>query len=574
MYLIKIMTKLFALTIPAAINTAAASSAIDAGSGKKNRPQSPIIRGRALFAAFAFFICLFAVQSASAATFTVTTTADSGAGSLRMAIASANGTTSPDTINFMIPAGSAGCTSAGVCTITLTSGELAITSATAAGTLTITNSTGASNLLISGNNTSRVFFVNGGANLTINGVTITKGNGTGTTNSGSGGGILNFGTLTLTNSIVSGNMATNGSGGGGIFVNGTLTLTNSIVSGNMATNDGGGIFNIQGTTTLTNSTVSGNAASFKGGGINNGSTLNLTGSTVSGNTASFNGGGIFNGSEGTTTLTNSTVSGNTATNDGGGIFNDQSFVTITLNLTSVTVTQNKSTNASCTTCAGGISNSDTANLKNTIVAGNTVANTSSSPDFGGGVAAGSSFNLIGNGKGTFNISNGTNSNQVGVDPKLGALANNGGATQTHALLTGSPAIDKGTSSGSSNTDQRGMMRPVDNPSIAPATGGDNADIGAFEVQAAPTAAAVSVGGRVTTATGRGIVNVRIYLTDSNGQVRTTTTTSFGYYHFEDVAAGETYIISARGKHYSFTQPLQVLSVNDETTNVNFIAYPN
>jgi hypothetical protein len=92
--------------------------------------------------------------------------------------------------------------------------------------------------------------------------------------------------------------------------------------------------------------------------------------------------------------------------------------------------------------------------------------------------------------------------------------------------------------------------------------------------AGPTAAAVSVSGRVTTATGRGITNVRISLTDSNGEVRTATTTSFGYYHFEDVQAGETYIIGARGKHYSFTQPRQVLSVNDEMTNVNFIAYPN
>jgi hypothetical protein len=66
------------------------------------------------------------------------------------------------------------------------------------------------------------------------------------------------------------------------------------------------------------------------------------------------------------------------------------------------------------------------------------------------------------------------------DPKLGALSVNGGPTETHALLAGSPAIDKGKSD--LTTDQRGEMRPFDDPTIAPATGGDNSDIGSFEAQ--------------------------------------------------------------------------------------------
>ncbi len=66
------------------------------------------------------------------------------------------------------------------------------------------------------------------------------------------------------------------------------------------------------------------------------------------------------------------------------------------------------------------------------------------------------------------------------DPKLGALAGNGGPTETHALLAGSPAIDKGNNDLA--TDQRGEKRPFDDPSIAPATGGDNSDIGSFEAQ--------------------------------------------------------------------------------------------
>jgi len=294
----------------------------------------------------------------------------------------------------------------------------------------------------------------------------------------------------------------------------------------------------------------------------------LTNSTVSGNMAGRDGGGISNLAVRTMTLTNSTVSGNTAGNNGGGIFHQF----LTLNLTSVTVTQNKSTSTTCTTCAGGIQNSRTANLKNTIVAGNTVANAASSPDFRGAVAAGSAYNLIGDGQGTTGISNGdANSNQVGVDPLLDpTLQPNGGTTANHALLAGSPAIDKGNSFGLT-TDQRGFARPFDNLTIMNATGGDGADIGAFEVPTAPTAAAVSVSGRVMTASGRGIRNVRLSLTDSNGQIRTAATTSFGYYRFNDVQTGETYIISVRSKRYTFSQSSQVLSVNEETDAVNFIA---
>ncbi len=137
-----------------------------------------------------------------------------------------------------------------------------------------------------------------------------------------GGGLRNAGTLTLTHSTVSGNSAPFG---GGVYSTGTATLTHSTVSGNSAAGGccggrGGGILTLGGTLTLTNSTVSGNSTDGQGGGLSHaGATLSLTNSTVSGNSAGSYGGGIRNVS--TLTLTHSTVSGNSAGGAGGGVFN-------------------------------------------------------------------------------------------------------------------------------------------------------------------------------------------------------------------------------------------------------------
>jgi hypothetical protein len=96
--------------------------------------------------------------------------------------------------------------------------------------------------------------------------------------------------------------------------------------------------------------------------------------------------------------------------------------------------------------------------------------------------------------------------------------------------------------------------------------------GTVNIASSPTAASVNVSGRVLTQTGRGIRNIIITMSDSGGAIRTTQTTAFGYYQFNDVQSGETYIITARGKHYSFTQNSKVMNINDETTNVDFIAF--
>lgn len=92
------------------------------------------------------------------------------------------------------------------------------------------------------------------------------------------------------------------------------------------------------------------------------------------------------------------------------------------------------------------------------------------------------------------------------------------------------------------------------------------------VLTAPTAATVSVGGRVMTTRGKGISNVVVTMTDSSGNVRTTTSLDSGYYRFDDVEVGETYILSVRGKRYIFNQSSQVMNINEETNDINFIGY--
>jgi hypothetical protein len=222
-------------------------------------------------------LLLLTAQGINAATFTVSTTGDNGPGSLREAVGTANATAGDDTIVFAIPAASCPL---GVCTITLTSGQLTVSPV---GALTITNSTGAANLLISGNNSSRVIYVDRDANFTLNGVTITNGS------ADFGGGIR-------------------------AYINSTLTVTNSVVSGNHASSLGGGINTYRCDLTVTNSTISGNSAGT-GGGLALNSATTMTNSTVSGNTANW--GGAIHNYEFNLTLASVTVAFNSAATTGG-----------------------------------------------------------------------------------------------------------------------------------------------------------------------------------------------------------------------------------------------------------------
>ena len=252
-----------------------------------------------------------------------------------------------------------------------------------------------------------------------------------------GGGIYNcFGTLTVIDSIIAGNRITSGNGsfgyGAGIYncPSSTLTLINTTISNNSAL-IGGAICN-GGSLTIIDSTISGNVArQHEGGGIANYGTLTITNSTFSGNIAhpSLLGslaGGILNGglfqSSGTLSINNSTLSGNVAPGGKGGAISNVKGSTVV--------------------------------LQNSIVANNTGGNCH-------GAVTSNGYNLSSDS--TCDLDN------IGdlsdTDPKLGRLRNNGGPTNTLALLPGSPAIDSGNPSGCTDdhghllkTDQRGKPR--------------------------------------------------------------------------------------------------------------------
>jgi hypothetical protein len=395
---------------------------------------------------------------------TVTSTADSGAGTLRNIITASS---SGDTINFSVTG-----------TITLTSGELAIGGSL--GSLNVVGP-GATNLTVSGNNVSRVLEVLSGAAVNVSGLTIAKGytNGTASNISVSGGGILNSGTLTLSNCVVSNNVAAgyyNGSvlggngSGGGIQNNGTLAMTGCTLNGNSAfggelsgTGMGGGIYNA-GTLALTNCTLNGNFA----GGAN--ASVNF------GNGGSGMGGGIWS-SGANVNVVNCTISGNQSD---GGLSN--------------------ASNGGGPASGGGVYvSSGSLVLENTIVAGNYVGpgygaggvfGTASGPDVNGTTSS-YGFNLIGQ---TNNSTGWVSSDLVGstatpLTSGLGSLQNNGGPTSTMALLTGSPAIDHGQTIPGLTTDQRGLPRPS----------GSGFDIGAYESQVAVVSIALNVPANITVA---------------------------------------------------------------------------
>lgn len=279
-----------------------------------------------------------------------------------------------------------------------------------------------------------------------------------------GGGMANYASSPSLNHVTfSGNKAKYyGSSGGGMYNDwySSPTLSEVIFIGNYANDGGGGMYNQDHSNpTLVNVSFSANSADFLGGGMfNRSSSPVLTGVTFSGN-ASGSGGGMYNANSSSPTLINVTFSGNSATYNGGGMF---SWLASNPVLTNVTISGNTAGWA-----GGGLYslNNSTPGLINSIVWGNTAL---SNPQISGSASI-SYSDIQGGWTGEGNLS---------ADPLLGALADNGGFTRTHALGVGSPAIDAGSPTTCPASDQRGVARPIDGD----LQDGSRCDMGAVEFE--------------------------------------------------------------------------------------------
>ena len=392
---------------------------------------------------------------------------------------------------------------------------------------------GAENLTIDGaNGGGGIFAITGNNNneVTIEGLTIANGSRQRLffNNPTSGGAIAvdSNNNLTLKDSVITGSSANNG---GAVFNNGTTTIMGSIITNNASNggtnahdgviansgemnltntniqnNDGAGVFN-SGVLNIDASIISDNSSSYSGGGILNRKTLTISNSILRNNSSEVNGGSIFNQER--VTVTNTTINGNSA-NGGAGIENRGTFALSNStvhnnsgmvgsginNQDSGVLTVNNSTISD--NFGGGIYNQNSATVTSSIIAGNTsydITFTLLPSDFTGSIEddvvgtvafTSGGNNLIGSKDGFGDPSpggftNGENRDLVGtaenpLDPQLGELQDNGGATPTQALLADSPAIDAGSNPNNLTTDQRGegFERTV----------GNGTDIGAYEVQ--------------------------------------------------------------------------------------------
>jgi CSLREA domain-containing protein len=439
---------------------------------------------------------LILAPSGFAATFTVDSSADDpdaatdgvcstsgGSCTLRAAMEEANANDpQPDQILFA---------PMGTTIITLTNGPLPVI----VDDVTITGF-GASETLIDGVFLGRIFAAQADTTTTISGLTIENGQAfsSGAGSFASAGGVLSSGDMTLDRVVIDSNHASASAPadstaealGGGLYVaSGTMTLTRSTVSNNSVASDASG---------------TGQAAANGGGiAVENGATLHVVRSTIATNhvgaqissgtgssATNANGGGIY--TRGAVTIDQSTITNNTVQvtggtepsisdfASGGGVFEHNLG---SLSLTGATVSSNSlnATGVSPSAQGANMGITGTATFRSTIVAD--PISTPGAENCIGGTLTSNGYNLEDDAGQSCGFSQATDI--AGQDPVLGTLANNGGPTQTMNLPAGSPAIDKGRSFGAT-ADQRGAGFPriSDSPTIANASGGNGADIGAFE----------------------------------------------------------------------------------------------
>lgn len=419
--------------------------------------------------AFFMFLAVIGTPSCKASTWIVKTDADDGStDSLRGVIASAD---SGDIIEFSSDIGG---------TIALSS-QLEI-----AKNLNILGP-GSGDLAISGGGSCRVFYIEN-CSVDISGLSIVSGD-VSSSVYGGGGIRSNSADLTLENCKVSDNTA-KWYGGGFCGESGAVTnIINCIFSGNTVTYFGGGLYNDSSSSAdITGCTINDNMAGSGGGGLYNyASSVDISNCTVSGNTLddSRSGAGIYN--EGSSTkITNCTLSNNEGKASGGGIYNKESSADVTnctfidnvagiygagiyngfdssVEITNCTFTDNS---------AGGKGSSVYNRSDSSLSIVNCILWDSGTSEIYTGNKDGSaiSYCVV---SGDVSSADYTLSESIITDdPMLDDLADNGGDTKTCALISGSPAIDTGTSDGAPDEDQRGISRPQ----------GAGYDIGAYEVK--------------------------------------------------------------------------------------------
>jgi hypothetical protein len=433
-----------------------------------------------LFALLAAAAACLPLATAAANPYPVTSTASTGAGSLRQAIEAANARMGPDSIPIdvtgtiglenVLPTITDDVTIAGP-------GAQSLTIERAAGSFRILNfgpgvtATLAGVTVTGGVGPAGAGINNGSGSLTLIQVVVTGNEALadgGTQAVARAGGILSAGPLTLRESFVHGNGVTAGNGssqtvatGGGVEAFAALTVERSTISGNVVqalgeggtqvVAKGGGLVVLGGPVAIEESTVSGNSVQAAEGSVQN----------------VAQGGGIQGSG---VTLTGSTVTGNSIASD---------------------------------EVAAG------ANLQHfgtTVVSNSIVSRPLGDADSCNGAISSGGFNIDEGNSCLFDKATDQVGAFAGIDPYLEF---NGGPTPTHALFENSPALDRGNSFGAV-VDQRGLRRPVDLATKSNSEGGDGSDIGAVEQQLAaspqPSAAAVAV---ILSAGDRAAPNTRI-----------------------------------------------------------------
>jgi CSLREA domain-containing protein len=370
-------------------------------------------------------------------------------------------------------------------------------------------------LIVSGNNVSRVFRCEN-ANVTMTGFTIANGTGEGQSQPFGGGGMLfGSGNLTLNQMIIRNNasVASDLGSGGGLAV-----FSGSVVR-------------------IMNSTINNNSSYASFGATIHASVIYITNTTIANNSYIPPGEAGFGALSinGTLYMRNSTVANNRAPNSttGSGLF-----------------------------CGG----SSICNLGNNIFSDNLATNGNDLFVSPGGEIQSVGGNLVENLTGFDNSEFDQINDDLGVDPMLGALADNGGNVTTLALGGGSPAANRGVnanaidpfSSAPLTTDARGsgFTRMV-----------GTVDKGAYE-RLAPSAASVSVSGRVIAGKG-GVPNAVVTITNMNGHSQSVRTTPFGAYRFDGLHAGQNYIVTVSAKQFQFGS--HAVTLTDDLADLDFYA---